>query len=115
MNERVRIWDIVLIAALVAACFLLWFLPKDRGNAALVYVDNECKAVLDLGKDTSFSLGHGMKVVVENGSVRMIGSTCPDHVCERMGPISAAGEVILCVPNRISVEISGKEVDAVVG
>jgi len=46
-------------------------------------------------------------VVIENGSVRVEKSDCPNHYCERMGPISRRGELVVCVPNRVVVSIRG--------
>lgn len=46
-------------------------------------------------------------VEVWRGSVRMVSSPCPGHVCERMGPADAAGETIVCVPNGVAVMVLG--------
>ncbi|MBO5247999.1 MAG: NusG domain II-containing protein [Clostridia bacterium] len=115
MNQRVKIWDIVLIAALVGGCFLLSFLPKEQGATVTVSVDGAVISVIDLGRDTVVDLPDGGRVIVENRTVRVQNASCPDRLCEKMGKISACGEVILCVPNRISVQISGEGVDAIVG
>ncbi len=80
-----------------------------------VSVDGEIVAVKDLNEDTVIELPDGTQVIVEKRTVRVINSTCPDHLCERMGTVSSQGEAILCVPNRISVEIVGEGVDALVG
>ena len=44
-------------------------------------------------------------------------TSCPDHLCEKMGRISSSGQSIICLPNRVVVEITGaaQEYDAVVG
>ncbi|UCG38465.1 MAG: NusG domain II-containing protein [bacterium] len=53
-------------------------------------------------------------LVVESGSARLQNAPCPLKICERMGPIRRAGEVIVCLPNRIVVKVPGREVvDAV--
>ena len=46
-------------------------------------------------------------IVIENGSVRVEKSDCPNHYCERMGSISRRGELVVCVPNRVVVSIKG--------
>lgn len=46
-------------------------------------------------------------IEVRRGSVRMVSSPCPGHVCERMGPADAAGETIVCVPNGVAVTVLG--------
>ena len=115
MNQRVRVWDIVLIAALVAVCFCAWILPRPQGKTAQVSVDGKIVATLPLSEDGVFSLENGMKVVVEKGTVRVTHSTCRDGICEKTGAISKEGQSIFCLPNRISVVISQEEVDAYVG
>ncbi len=115
MNEKVKIWDIVLIVALLTVCFVLCFLPKEEGADVTVSVDGTVYAKKPLTENWVIDLPDGAKVVVENGTVCLLHSTCPDHLCEKMGTISFAGEVILCVPHRISVQIGEKEVDALVG
>lgn len=115
MNQRVKIWDIVLIAALVGGCFLLGFLPKEQGATVTISVDGSVVSVIDLGNDTVVDLSDGTQVIVEQRTVRVENASCPDLLCEKTGRISACGEVILCVPNRISVQISGEGVDAIVG
>lgn len=115
MNEKVKIWDIVLIAAMLAVCFVLCFLPKEKGKTVTVTVDGTVFAQKQLTEDWVIDLPDGARVVAENGTVCLIRSACPDHLCENMGKISSAGEVILCVPHRISVQIGGEGVDALVG
>lgn len=115
MNGKVRVWDFVLIAALLAASLAVLLIPKKAGAEAVVAVNGTTRAVLPLSEDTVFSLDDGTRVVVEGGTVRVEHSSCPDHLCESMGPVSSAGAVILCLPNRISVRVSSGEVDAVVG
>ena len=115
MREKVKIWDFVLIAILVALCLSVWFLPKEQGNTVSISVDGTVVAVKKLDQDAVVDLSDGTQVLVENRTVRVVHSTCPDHLCEQMGKISACGQVILCVPNRISVEIRGEGVDGLVG
>ncbi|MBN2026770.1 MAG: NusG domain II-containing protein [Actinobacteria bacterium] len=46
---------------------------------------------------------------ISGGRVRMIDSACPDKLCVRSGWISRPGEIIVCLPNRVVIEItSGK-------
>ncbi len=115
MEQRVRVWDIVLIAALIGACFLMWFFPKQPGGEAVISQDGVVLAVLDLTRDQTYTFSDGTSVIAEKGKVWVQSPTCPDRVCAAMGKISTSGQVILCVPNRISVEIRGGEVDGIVG
>ena len=115
MDKKVNLWDILLIATLVAVCFVAWIVPRPSGKTLTVTVDGDVVATMDLSVDQTLDLSDGTRVIVEQGEVWVESSTCPDHLCEKAGTISYEGEVILCVPNRISLQISGEGVDAVVG
>jgi len=55
------------------------------------------------------------KVVIKNRKVWIEESPCREKICIKMGKISKTGEQVICVPNRILVEVKGKDksVDAV--
>lgn len=44
-------------------------------------------------------------VVIQNGQVYMESATCPDQVCVKHKSISKNGEMIICLPNKVFVEI----------
>ncbi len=46
---------------------------------------------------------------IEGGRVRMVDSACPDKLCVRTGWISRPGESIVCLPNRVVVEVVSGE------
>jgi hypothetical protein len=48
-----------------------------------------------------------LTVQINNNKVRVIDSTCKDHLCVKQGWISRVGETIICLPNRISLTIIG--------
>lgn len=56
-------------------------------------------------------------VCIQEDGVFMKSATCPDLLCVHQGAIDSAGESIVCLPNRIMVELKGKksDVDAVSG
>ena len=57
------------------------------------------------------------KVRIESDGVYMENANCPDKLCVHQGRISKTGQSIICLPNKIIVEIVGKkpDVDAVSG
>ena len=51
---------------------------------------------------------HGATVFrIEDGTARVISSACPYHYCIHMGRIRRKGEIIVCVPNRVVLSITG--------
>lgn len=49
------------------------------------------------------------KLEIENGKVRVIDASCPDKLDVKQGFIKDVGEVIVCLPNRMVVEIKGEK------
>jgi hypothetical protein len=48
------------------------------------------------------------RVIIEDGEVWVEESPCREKICIKMGKIKRAGEQIVCVPNRVIVEIEGE-------
>ena len=47
-------------------------------------------------------------VVIEDGSVRVSSSPCPEKICVKSGPISRPGRWIACLPNRVIISVTGR-------
>jgi hypothetical protein len=48
-------------------------------------------------------------VEIEDGSVRVISSPCPEKICVKTGRISKPGQWIACLPNRVFISIQGRK------
>lgn len=48
-------------------------------------------------------------VEIADGQVHMIDSACPDKLCVHMGWKSHSGESIICLPNRVVIEVRSGE------
>lgn len=44
-------------------------------------------------------------IVISNGQVYMEQADCPDRVCVKHKPVSKNGEMIICLPNEVFVEV----------
>lgn len=81
------------------------------GGSARIRGSGGYDRVVRLDKDARYEVPGplGTSVVeVRGGSVRMVSSPCPEHVCGRMGPADAAGGgAIVCVPNGVAVTVLG--------
>ena len=47
-------------------------------------------------------------VVIEDGTVRVTSSPCPEKICIKTGRISKPGQWIACLPNRVFISIRGR-------
>ena len=48
------------------------------------------------------------EILIEGGRVRFVNSPCTNKLCIHQGWASLSGELIACLPNRISVSIEGQ-------
>lgn len=81
-------------------------------KSAVVKDSDNNEYVLDLSKDSttvvSTELGTNL-VVVENGTVRVSEADCPNHDCVDQGVISRAGQQIVCLPHKLTIDISDRD------
>lgn len=108
--RRITLLDIVLVLMLVgqAAGALLLAARGSGEPVARVVRDSRVVAVLRLDQDRKLQVGGtGVEVEVKGGKVRVAESDCPRRVCVRTGWISRPGQTIVCVPNRLLVEVAG--------
>ncbi len=118
-----KVGDIVVIAALLLVSLLIFLssLPTRNKTAAeaVICVDGEEYGRYSLSRDREIVIeqeGHRNTVEIKDGKVFMKEADCPDRSCVRQGKITKNGEVIVCLPARITVTLDGarEQVDAVV-
>jgi hypothetical protein len=73
---------------------------------------------LSLDKDTRESVQGPLGttiIVIEDGTVRIESSPCPNHYCIHMGRLRHGGEMAVCVPNHVIVTVESSDKDTVDG
>lgn len=113
---------LLIILALVAAVWIIIHhtMPKSNKTTALISQDKKVLAEVDLSNalDEIFSLDEidGLQFKISNGQICFINSGCPDHICEKYGYLSRPGQLAVCMPNRVTINIIGKneEIDMVI-
>lgn len=54
------------------------------------------------------------KIVIENGALRVCESSCPDKLEIQAGTVLKAGQILVCLPNRMVIRLVGRgDVDCV--
>lgn len=105
--------DIILIASvlLVALALLLVVeLTKEEGARVVIKVDGREIAEYTLSENGTYELNDGSNtLVIEDGKAYLIDANCPDKLCVHQGKISRTGEVITCLPNKLTVTVYGAE------
>ena len=105
--------DIILIASILVvaiAFFLIVELIKEEGAGVVVKVDGVEVAEYSLSKSGTYPLNGGTNIlVIEDGRAYLSDANCPDKLCVHQGKISRTGEVITCLPNKLTVTVFGAE------
>lgn len=105
--------DIILIVAVLSAGVVLLIVTGSRGKAgscAVVMVRNNETARYSLSTDGIYTINGGTNTIeIKDGKVRMTEAECPNHLCVRQGWISFSGQSIVCLPNELSVTITGAD------
>jgi len=82
---------------------------SDNGSTAVISVDGEKIHEINLmqTKDEIFTLKQIPDITfeVKGNSIRVVDSDCPDKICKNKGFISKKEESIICMPNKMIVEI----------
>lgn len=118
-RKLLRLRDTFIIVSIIAAVFVFYALLPEGGERAVVSCDGVVVAEipLDVSGEYVFPQVPDMVFTAGDGAVSVTESNCGDKTCMRTGKISKRGEAIICVPNKVIVEIKGSskesDVDAV--
>lgn len=114
--------SIMAIAVLLACACLAWVCMRvafasNADERVVVITDGDGTTqripITDDGSYTiSTSLGENT-IVVSYGSVYMASADCPGQDCVEQGAISNAGEIIVCLPHKLIVNIEGGQASTV--
>lgn len=104
--------DIIVIASLLLLSIIVLLivnLTKKEGAYVKVTVGGETVGEYPLSKNGEYVLGGGTNTLtVKDGRAYMSYSSCPDHICENTGKIGHVGEQIVCLPNKVTVTVTGE-------
>ena len=105
--------------ALAGVC-LFFVLQSDVGSVMRISVDGQQVARVDLNSVTvayEMPIGQGNVLRITPDGVCMAWADCADQVCVHQGELRSAQRPIVCLPNRVVVELDAQDdgVDMVVG
>jgi hypothetical protein len=93
-----------IILVLFAAPLLSMISPSSKPETAYIYKNNILAEKVSLKTDGIIRL-EKMAFEVKSGRIRVSESDCKNHVCMEEGWIMNPGQSIVCLPNRVVVEI----------
>ena len=85
------------------------------GDTVIITKDGEIFGKYPLSTDAEISVAGENIVRIENGCAFMHSATCPDKLCIRQGKAQDSSKKIICLPNKVTIEVTKKsEIDKVV-
>ncbi|WP_027208626.1 NusG domain II-containing protein [Butyrivibrio hungatei] len=110
--------DLILIIFLTLTSVVMLIgisLFSKKGATVVVSVDGKEVASFPLDEDTVYNIGgyHGGENILEvkDGKAHLTDASCPDKLCVSMGYINKSGQSIICLPNKVVIEIKGNTKD----
>jgi hypothetical protein len=110
---RIRALDICifLFGLLIIGLISLQVYARGRGTPEITISGVAEQWIYSLDGETTLRvpgpLGETV-VVIENGTVQVTSSPCPEKICIKTGRISKPGQWIACLPNRVFISIRGR-------
>ena len=105
MKNRLKKKDIVLmiiILVVAGSCVLLHrIIGEKSADYITVKVNGKIEGV--------YSLADDQEIVLKNGEADMIRADCPDQLCVKQKAVSKNKESIICLPNKIVVEVDSHQ------
>jgi hypothetical protein len=103
-------WLTVLAGMMLVAYLFTSLWGGGKGTSLIIRSGGKIVAETDLTRDHDFKIQGPLGttlVSVENRRVRVVSDPSPRQYCVKQGWLSRAGESALCLPNQVSVELTG--------
>ena len=112
-------WVLIIIIVCVAGLTVLvhTFIGGAGANRVIVKIEGAIEGIYSLSEDREVEINGGTNLLkIKNGEASMSWADCPDQLCVHQKPVSLNRESIICLPNKVVVEVESsgnREFDAV--
>lgn len=109
-NKKKEILVFVIIIIVIVIVALFFYGPeRNRGSEVVITIDGEEYGRYPLHNNVEIPIkvdGETTNyLIIQDGMADMIRAECPDQTCVNMKAISLDGETIVCLPNKVVVEV----------
>ena len=106
--------DLILIFSVLVLAAAFWLVPRAVGlfgnskeQKLRITVSGEEYGSYSLEEDQGIKVGDTNVCEIKDKKVSMISADCPDQLCIHQRTIELQGETIVCLPNKVVLEITG--------
>ena len=106
--------DVILLIVLIVLGSIITFLSFNgnaKGRLAIVTVDGEIYGMYPLDEDREIKIENGDHqnyIIIKDGYVQMASSSCHNQICVHEGKICMTKDKIVCLPNKVIIEITDR-------
>ena len=104
------VFDGILIAVMLILCILPFFFRSQSEGASVKITHNGKSVTYSLSENRTLDID-GAIIKIENGKVCFESNDCPTKQCVHTGKISQSGQVAVCMPKAIYIQILGSQFD----
>lgn len=108
---------LIIIALIITGGFIFNNFYFNQDNLFVqIRINNQIYQRLPLSIDQTVDIKDKTTVIIKDRHVHVENSNCPDKLCQKQGSIEKNGEQIICLPNKIVIEIVSdqiKDIDAI--
>jgi hypothetical protein len=104
-------WLVLLGSAVLVGFSVPVFWQGGMADRAIIRQEGKVFAEVDLKARKQFAVGGPLGttlIAVEPGRARIVSDPSPRQYCVRQGWLMRPGEIAICAPNRVSVQIAGR-------
>ena len=101
----------IILLAFVLAATAYFATTGKNADKVKVMSDGEVIGEYALDKDRTVDINGTNVLVIKDGKAFMQEADCPDKLCVHQGKIDKTGEVITCLPNKLTVTVKGADGD----
>jgi len=105
-------WLIILLGILLVFVLFKTLWHSERAAKLRIRAGNEVYAILSLNQERTLAIRGPLgesHIIISKGRVRFESSPCNNQYCVHQGWLSRAGQVAICLPNQVSLELLGAE------
>lgn len=104
-NDVRLIFTLLLLLAVATLALLLF---RTEGDSVTVTVDGKLWGEFSLLEDRVVEIKNGddyNRLIIRDGKAYVEYASCPDGICAAHRPVSYGGESIICLPNKVVIEV----------
>ncbi len=104
-------WLLIVGGAAAVAASVPVFWQGGFAERAIIRQDGQVFAEVDLGDHRDVAVPGPLgttHIAIEPGRARVVADPGPRQYCVRQGWLARPGEIAICAPNRVSVQIAGR-------